>query len=118
MAAAMRWRLVLVGALFVFAQLALAAQNCVLGGRVHGDASVEAQCATLPMDGGVCYMHCVAPDQSVATPDQHFTAIAASPARKPLDFTLNASRAPAHTLCDARLHVPRSLQVLYCSYQA
>ena len=75
-------------------------------------------CGSLPMDGRVCVMHCLGQDQSASTPDQHFTAIAASAAAKPLDFTLAAMRAPARLLCDSRLHVPRTAQILYCSYQS
>lgn len=115
----MRRQIALLAALFLFAQLALASQGCAVApaDNAHDGPMGAPPCANVPMDSGVCFTHCVTPDESVATPDQHFTAIATSPAVKPLDLTLSANRDRVHALCDARLHVPRSLQILYCSYQ-
>ena len=115
-----RWCVMLFGSLFLFAQFALAAQGCVLAfdraAAAHDETMAEEQCGT-PMDGAVCVMHCLAADQSASTPDQHFSAIAPSAASRPLDFALVTMRAPARTPCDSRLHVPRTPQILYCSFQ-
>ena len=107
--------------LFLFAQLTLAAQGCVLAfdreASAHDASMAEEQCGNLPMEGAVCLMHCLGQDESASTTDHHFTAIVSSPAARPLDFVLSATRAPARTLCDSRLHVPRPSQIRYCSYQ-
>ena len=107
--------------LFVFAQLALAAQGCVLAfersAGAHDAAMAEEQCGSPPMEGAACLMHCLGQDESASTPDHAYAAIAPSAASKPLDFALAATRAPARALCDSRLHVPRTAQILYCSYQ-
>lgn len=114
-----RWCAALFASLFLFAQFALAAQGCMLAFDRASDAHAamaEEQCST-PMDGTVCVMHCLDQDQGASTPDQHFNAIAPATASRPLDFALVTTRASSRTLCDSRLHVPRTPQVLYCSYQ-
>ena len=121
MAKANRWLVVLLAGLMQFAQLALAAQGCVVAldraPDAHDPAMVEEQCGSLPMEGGVCVVHCLGIDQSSSAPDYHFTAIALSPAVQPLDFALSANRAPCRQLSDSRLHVPLTPQILFCSYQ-
>ena len=117
-----RWSMTLLAALLLFAQLSTAGQGCVLARDraidEHDVAMAEQPCGSLPMDAAVCMLHCLGQDQSASTPDQHFTAIATSAAVRPLDFTLAAIRAPSRPLSDSRLHVPRTPQILYCSYQS
>ncbi len=117
-----RWRAALFAGLFLFAQYALATQGCMLAfdraPEAHDAAMAEEQCGNLPMEGGICMMHCLGLDQSASAPDHHLTAaIASSSAVKPHDFLLFATRTPSRVLCDSRLHVPRTPQILYCSYQ-
>ena len=111
-----RWSVVFLASLFVFAQLAVAAQGCFLAER-HGSAMADEQCASVPMESGACMIHCVGVDQSASAPDHPFAAAASSTTAAPLDFLLVATRSPSRALCDSQLHVPRSAQVLFCSYQ-
>ena len=116
-----RLSIVVFAGLFLFAQLTLAAQGCVLAfdrlASTHDASMADEQCGSPPMEGAVCLMHCLGQDESTSTTDQHFTAVVGSAAVKPLDFVLAATRAPSRALCDSRLHVPRAPQILYCSYQ-
>jgi len=116
-----RCSIALLAALLVFAQISMAAQGCLLAfdraPQAHDAAMAEERCGSVPMEGAVCMMHCLGQDQSVSTPEHHFTAIAAVPTIKPLDFALAASSGPARVLSDSRLHVPRPPQILFCSYQ-
>ena len=116
-----RWRIALFASLFLFAQFALATQGCMLAfdraPDAHDAVMADEQCGSVPMDGGVCMMHCLGQDQTAPTPDHHFTGIASSPAVGPLDFAIARTHAPSRVLCDSRLHVPRTPQILFCSYQ-
>ena len=117
-----RWSVALFAALLLLAQLSTAGQVCVMARDraidEHDIAMADQPCGSLPMDAPVCMMHCLEQDQSASPPDQHFTAIASSAAVRPIDFTLAAIRAPSRPLSDSRLHVPRTPQILYCSYQS
>ena len=117
-----RWSTASFAALLLLAQLSTAGEGCLLARDraidEHDVAMAEQPCGSLPMDGPVCMLHCLGQDQSASTPDQHFTAIATSAAVRPLDFMLAAIRAPSRPMCDSRLHVPRTPQILYCSYQS
>ena len=116
-----RWRCALFAGIFLLTQLALAAQGCALSfdrvADAHEQAMADEQCGSPPMAGAACLLHCLGQDQSASAPDQHLNAIAPSAASRPLDFTRAAMRAPLHVPCDSRLHVPRTPQILYCSYQ-
>ncbi len=116
-----RWRVALFASLFLFAQFALATQGCMLARDrspdAHDAATADEECGTVPMQGGVCLLHCLGLDESASAPDHHFTAIASPAAINPLDFALTRTQAPSRVLCDSRLHVPRTPQILYCSYQ-
>lgn len=116
-----RWSVVLLASLFLFAQYALATQDCLLefdrAAETHNAAMEDDECGSLPMDARVCMMHVVAVDQSASAPDHHFTASASPASATPQDFLLVATRAAPRELCDSRLHVPRASRVLFCSYQ-
>ena len=109
-----RCLIVFFASLFLFAQAAVAAQGCPL---TFDTVPGQHDCDTSPMEAGVCTIHCVGVDQSASAPDHHFTALLSSTTAAPSDFLLVATRSPARALCDSRRHVPRSAQVLFCSYQ-
>ena len=95
-----RWAAVLLAALVVFAQFAMA----------------SGECHVAPMDEASCLAQCLGGDETVSKLAQHATAaIAAAPAS--LDFTLPATRFVPLPERDAPRGGP-PLQILYCSYQS
>jgi len=115
-----RWSVMLFASLFLFAQFALAAQACVLAfDHAPGthDAAAAEHCISVPMEGAVCMVQCLGPDQSVSTPDHPFGAITSSTTVRPLGFVLASTHTAPGPLADSRLHVPRTRQILFCSYQ-
>ena len=113
------WLAASTASLLVFAQIAIAAQACMLAERSSAlqQAMSEAGCDGIPVDTTECAARCGAQAQAAA-PDHSFHADQVAVANFFAPFALPAIR-------EASRLVPRQspgpagppLQVLYCSYQ-
>lgn len=111
------WLVCLTAGLVLFAQVAMAAQSCMLMRAAPEPASVAmAECDGVPMDNGACVARCLAGDQPSA-PTDHQTPVLSFPSVAPLAFAFADSRAAsAHTTA---MDVPRGPppRILFCSYR-
>ena len=111
------WLAALIAGLLLFAQIATAAQACMLAEPWAPQTMSEAGCDGMPMDGAECAARCGAQVQAPA-PDHSFHADQAAAANYLPSFVLPAVRevtrlVPRHSPGPAG----PPLQVLYCSYQ-
>jgi hypothetical protein len=113
-----KWLVCLTAGLLLFAQVAMAAQACMLGKAGSAGASQQmamAGCEGVPMDAGACLARCLAADQAAASLDHHFYFVPPSLSIGSASFALHGTQAPvAHAL-----PVPGGppLRILFCSYQ-
>ena len=113
------WLAALTAGLLLFAQIAIAAQACMLAQPPFApqQAMSEAGCDGMPMDAAECAARCGAQVQAPA-PDHSFHADQVAAANFFLPFALPAVR-------EASRWIPRHsagpagppLQILYCTYQ-
>lgn len=111
------WLVCLTAGLVLFAQVAMAAQACMLMKAVPAPASVSmAECDGVPMDNGACAARCLAADKAV-TPTDHQAPVLSLPAVAPsgLAFADNHAASAHATAID----VPRGPppRILFCSYR-
>lgn len=114
------WLAGLMAGLVLFAQLAMAAQACVLAQTAPGAsqaAIAEAGCDGMPMDEAACLARCLMQDQAAASVDQHSQLIAAPAAMPAAAFVLPRARYSSPPPSASRLPCGPPLQILFCSYQ-
>lgn len=112
-----------IAGLLLFAQLALAAQACMLQSQatpaqVSGDAMATEKCLEPPTDGTTCPVHCLTSDQP-ANPafDKYFQVIlppVSTIAALPPLLQIRTSGIPSGASWCAG---SPSLQILFCSFQ-
>lgn len=110
----------MLAALTAFAQLAMAAEPCMLVHQpatpMQHEVAADEQCDAMPMDAAACLAQCLASDESVSGSGP-LSVAAAAPAAPSMDFTLAGSRAVPSASREAPPCGP-ALQILYCSYQS
>lgn len=113
-----RWLVWLTAGLFLYTQIGMAAQACMLPKASPAPASVAmAECDGVPMDNGVCVARCLAGDEA-ATSTDHWAPVAAVPS------VASALRLPVTdrsvTLADSwGTDAPRGPppRILFCTYR-
>lgn len=107
--------------LFLFAQLVVSAQACVLAQQgpayAFSEEMASQECQGMPMGQNLCVAHCLQSDQASQPTDFHFLAVALSPSvTAPFPALLKPELPPCQMLARAASSgLP--LQILFCSYQ-